>query len=74
MNRYTVSRTALVCEVYEVLAENEQELQEILYGGGLPEPVHTEWIDWHGGWEQDEVECLDPLYQMVKKHTARETS
>lgn len=71
--RYTVSRTALVCEVYEVEAENDDDLHEKLYGGGL-DPIHTEWLDWHGNWEVDEKENLDPLYQMVKQHTAKEAS
>lgn len=68
MNRYTVSRTALVCEIYVIEARNEAELEEKLFNGNLPEPSHTEWLDWHGEWETDEVECLDPLYQMVKQH------
>jgi hypothetical protein len=72
--RYTVSRTAIVCEVYEIEAENKADLEDKLEGCGMGDPVHTEWLDWHDGWTIDEEENLDPLYQMVKQHTPKETT
>jgi hypothetical protein len=66
--KFTYWRNAIVCEVYEVTAENEEEAYEQLRNGNH-EPVHTEWVDWaNGSYELEDVEELDPLYRMVKEY------
>ena len=68
MKRFTYWRNAIICEVYEVEAENEDKAIEQLMDG-CHEPVHTEWVDWAtGGYEFEAVEELDPLYRMVKDY------
>ena len=68
MKKFTYWRNAIVCEVYQVEAENEDEaIQQLM--DGCHEPVDTEWVDWtHGGYEFESVEELDPLYRMVKDY------
>jgi hypothetical protein len=68
MKKYTYWRNAIVCEVYQVEAENEDEaIQQLM--DGCHEPVDTEWVDWAtGGYEFEAVEELDPLYRMVKEY------
>lgn len=72
MYRYSVSRTAVICEYWEIEAESYEDLRQKLLD--VNEPCHTEWIDWHGEWNVDEEECIDPLYQMIKQHKAKETA
>ena len=69
MKKYTYWRNAIVCEVYQVEAENEDEaIQQLM--DGCHEPVDTEWVDWAtGGYEIEAVEELDPLDRMVKEYT-----
>jgi hypothetical protein len=69
MKKYTYWRNAIVCEVYQVEAESEDEaIQQLM--DGCHEPVDTEWVDWAtGGYEFEAVEELDPLYRMVKEYT-----
>ena len=67
MKKFTFWRNAIVGEYYEVTAETEEEAIEQLMDG-CHEPVHTEWLDWNGGYELDDVEELDPLYRMVKDY------
>jgi hypothetical protein len=56
MPKYTYWRNAIVCEVYEVEAENEDKALEQLMDG-CHEPIHTEWVDWaQGGYEFESVE------------------
>jgi len=66
--KFTVSRTAIINEVYEIEADSWDQAQEILYDGGYGEPLHTEFVDWQGEWEQDDCEELCVLYQMVKSY------
>jgi len=66
--KFTMSRSAIITEVYEIEADDLEEANEMLYDGNYGEPVHTEWLDWHGNWEEDEREIIDPLYRMVKDH------
>ena len=69
MKKFTYWRNAIVCEVYQVEAETEDEALEQLMDGNH-EPVDTEWVDWAtGGYEFEAVEELDPLYRMVKEYT-----
>jgi hypothetical protein len=69
MKKFTYWRNAIVCEVYQVEAESEDEaIQQLM--DGCHEPVDTEWVDWAtGGYEFEAVEELDPLYRMVKEYT-----
>jgi hypothetical protein len=55
MPKYTFWRNAIVCEVYEVEAESEAEAVNQLMDG-CHEPIHTEWVDWSGGYEFESVE------------------
>jgi hypothetical protein len=67
MKKYTYWRNAIVCEVYQVEAESEDEaIQQLM--DGCHEPVDTEWVDWSGSYEFEAVEELDPLYRMVKEY------
>jgi hypothetical protein len=66
--RFTYWRNAIVCEVYQVEAESEEEAIELLRNGCC-DPVETEWVDWaSGSYELEEVKELDPLYRMIKDH------
>jgi hypothetical protein len=72
--RFTYWRNSIVCEVYEVTAENEEEAYEQLQNG-CHDPIHTEWVDWaNGSYELEDVEELDPLYRMIKDHKCDTTS
>lgn len=67
MKKFTFWRNAIVGEYYEVTAETEEEAVEQL-SNGCHDPVHTEWVDWAGGWELEDFEELDPLYRMVRDY------
>ena len=68
MKKFTYWRNAIICEVYQVEAETEDEaIQQLM--DGCHDPVDTEWVDWAtGGYEFEAVEELDPLYRMVKDY------
>ena len=73
MKKFTYWRNAIVCEVYEVEVETEEEAVEQL-SNGCHDPVHEEWVDWAtGGYELEDVEELDPLYRMVKDYKLVDT-
>jgi hypothetical protein len=66
--RFTFWRNAIIAETYEVEAATEEQAREMLFSGCV-DPIHTEWIDWHGDhFELESVEILDPLYKMVKEY------
>jgi hypothetical protein len=68
MKRYTYWRNAIICELYEVEAESEEQAVEQLRDG-LHDPVSEEWVDWaSGGYELENIEELDPLYCMVRNY------
>jgi hypothetical protein len=68
MKKYTYWRNAIICEFYEVEAENEEEAYQQLMDG-YHDAVNTEWVDWATGtYEIEDVEELDPLYRMVKDY------
>jgi hypothetical protein len=68
MKKYTYWRNAIICEVYQVEAETEDEaIQQLM--DGCHDPVDTEWVDWATGtYEIESIEELDPLYRMVKDY------
>jgi hypothetical protein len=68
VKKFTYWRNAIICEVYQVEAETEDEaIQQLM--DGCHDPVDTEWVDWAtGNYEIEEVEELDPLYRMVKDY------
>ncbi len=68
MKKFTYWRNAIICEVYQVEAETEDEaIQQLM--DGCHDPVDTEWVDWATGqYEFEAVEELDPLYRMVKDY------
>jgi hypothetical protein len=67
MKRFTFWRNAIIAETYVVEAESEDAAREMLMNG-CSDPVHSEFIDWHGDFEIDDIEELDPLYRMVKDY------
>jgi hypothetical protein len=68
MKKFTYWRNAIICEFYEVEAENEEQAYQQLMDGYY-DPVNTEWVDWATGtYEIEDVEELDPLYRMVKDY------
>lgn len=69
MKRFTIWRNAIIAETYVVEAESEEAAREMLMNGCC-DPIDTEFIDWHGNWEVEDVEELDPLYRMVKDYTS----
>jgi hypothetical protein len=73
MKRFTIYRTAIHCETYIVEAESAKEAFEQLYDGCY-DPVGVEFVDWHGEYEIEHVEELDPLYRMVKDYKCDTTS
>jgi hypothetical protein len=68
VKKFTYWRNAIICEVYQVEAETEDEaIQQLM--DGCHDPVDTEWVDWATGqYEFEAVEELDPLYRMVKDY------
>ena len=66
--KFTVSRTAIVNEVYEIEADSWEEAEGILYDGGYGDPTHTEFVDWHGDWTEDDREENCPLTKMIKEY------
>jgi hypothetical protein len=68
VKKFTYWRNAIICEFYEVEAENEESAYQQLMDG-YHDPVNTEWVDWATGtYEIEDVEELDPLYRMVKDY------
>jgi hypothetical protein len=68
MKKFTYWRNAIICEFYEVEAENEEKAYQQLMDG-YHDPVNTEWVDWATGtYEIEDIEELDPLYRMVKDY------
>ncbi len=66
--KFTFWRNAIIAETYEVVAETEEAAREQIYIGNV-DPVHTEFIEWHGDeFELEDVEELDPLYRMIKDY------
>jgi hypothetical protein len=56
MPKYTMWRNAIICEVYEVVANSEQEARQMLQDGCC-DAIHTEWVDWAtGDYELEDVE------------------
>jgi hypothetical protein len=72
--KFTMSRTAIIEEFYEIEADSLDEAVEAFYDGAYGEPVHTEFIDWHGEWEEADREELCPLHQMIKEYECDTTS
>lgn len=67
--KFTVVRTAVIDEYYEVEADSKEEALELAYDGGLPDPVKTEFVDWSDDSYQIVVEeLIEPLYRMVKDY------
>ncbi len=70
MKKFTFWRNAIIAETYVVEADTEEAAREQIYNGAA-DPVHTEFIDWHGDdFELEAVEELDSLYRMVKDYVA----
>jgi hypothetical protein len=66
--KFTVCRTSIVSETFEIEADTWEEAEQALYEGAYSEPIDQEWIDWHGGWEEVDREALCPLTRMVKEY------
>jgi len=67
MKRFTVWRKSEQIETYIVEAESYSQVLEQL-NNGCHDPVNTEFIDWIDGWQLEDVEELEQLYQMVKNY------
>jgi hypothetical protein len=67
--KFTVARTAVIEEYYEIEADSEEEALSIAYDGEYGDPVRTVFIDWRDDeWSAVDCEDLEPLYQMVKNY------
>jgi hypothetical protein len=73
MKRFTVWRKSEQIETYIVEAESYSQVLEQL-NNGCHDPVNTEFIDWIDGWQLEDVEELEQLYQMVKGYKCDTTS
>jgi hypothetical protein len=73
MKRFTVWRKTVQIETYEVEAESYAQAIEQL-NNGCHDPKDTEFIDWIDGWQLEDVEELEQLYQMVKGYKCDTTS
>jgi hypothetical protein len=67
MKRFTIWRKSEQIETYIVEAESYSQVLEQL-NNGCHDPVNTEFIDWIDGWQLEDIEELEQLYQMVKNH------
>lgn len=67
--KFTLTRSAIIEEYYEIEADSEEEALDIAYDGGYGEPVHTEFVDWRDD-EWSAVDCEEncKLYNMIKEH------
>jgi hypothetical protein len=66
--KFQISRRSITLETYWIEADSEEEALQICYDGDTPDPV-LEFIDWMDhSYEVDDVECIDPLYKMVKDY------
>lgn len=57
MPKYMISRRSIINELYEVVADTEEEALAIAYDGDIPEPYATEFCDWYD--EQYEVDSIE---------------
>lgn len=76
--KFLMSRTSLIEESWWVEADSEEEARQLGFDGEVDNgntPAFTRWVDYSDDeWSIDEVECIDPLYVMVKQHTTKETA
>ena len=67
--KFTLTRSAIIEEYYEIEADSEEEALSIAYDGGYGDPVRTEFVDWRDDeWSAIDCENIDPLYRMVKDY------
>jgi len=67
--KFTLTRSAIIEEYYEIEADSEEEALSVAYDGGYGDPVHTEFVDWRDDeWSAVDCEDIDPLYRMIKDH------
>lgn len=73
--KFTVCRSAIIDEYYEIEADSEEEAMTIAYDGGYGDPVRTEFIDWRDDeWTAVDCEDQEPLYRMIKDYKCATTS
>jgi hypothetical protein len=65
--KFTVSRTAVIDEVYIIEADSWEEAEMMLHDEQYSQPIYTEWVDWHGNWHKLKKEYLCPLTKMIKE-------
>ena len=64
--RFTFSRRVVMCEVYTIEADSEDEARDALSEGWYGDPVDVEFVDWYDDdFELDRTEVLDPLHKMI---------
>lgn len=67
--KFTLSRSAIIEEFYEIEADSEEEALSIAYDGGYGDPVRTEFVDWRDDeWSAVDCEETCKLYNMIKEH------
>jgi hypothetical protein len=67
--KFTLARSAVIEEYYEIEADSEEEAMNIAYDGCYGEPVRTEFVDWRDDeWTAVDCEVIEPLYKMVKDY------
>jgi hypothetical protein len=77
MPKYTFTRSAIVEEVFEIVAENEDAARERLFDP--PAPVATDWLDWYNDdysleAVDDTVCCMDCLSHIPKEKSFATTA
>jgi hypothetical protein len=71
--KFEISRRSIYLETYWVEADTEEEAMELAYDGNVGDPA-MEWLDWADSqYEVDDIECIDPLYVMVKDYKLVDT-
>jgi hypothetical protein len=64
--KFTFSRRVVINEVYEILADSEEEANDAMSEGWYGDPVNTEFVDWYDdNFELEQTEVLDPLHKMI---------
>jgi hypothetical protein len=67
--KFILVRAAVIDEHYEIEADSPEEALEMAYDGNLPDPFHTEFIDWRDDeYQIADTEVIEPLYRMVKDY------
>ena len=64
MKKFIFTRSAIVVETFEIMAEDEWAAGEQLKVG--PAPVSSEFVDWYN--DDYSLEAVDELTEIAQKH------